>query len=254
MLDWNPGWMQGDENVFAFWTMNFGVWPILVGALIFQIVRDRLRGAAVFVGPAVAVFLACCFVKFAAWEWDNTKLMLWAYLTIQPWLWSELLARWPEWARVMACTLLFFSGAISLFGGISGKHTGYPIAERSELDAVAAAVREIPITDRFIGYPTYNHPLLLSGRILALGYPGHAWSHGLDWVPRARTVQSILEGEPGWKEKTQALGIRYLFWGREEQQHHAGSPQPWQESTRLVIEGGWGALYDLTQPALPPGR
>lgn len=254
VLGWNPGWMQGEENFFTFWMMNFGVWPILVGALVFRIVRGRCRAAAVFVGPALAMFLVCCFVKFAAWEWDNTKLMLWSYLVIQPWLWTELLARWPEWARVTSCTLLFFSGAISLFGGISGKHTGYSIAQRSELAAVASAVRAMPITERFIGYPTYNHPLLLNGRILAMGYHGHAWSHGLDWQPRARTVESILDGEQGWNEKARALGVRYVFWGREEQEHHPDSLQPWRETTQLVTEGEWGALYDLTKPALPQAR
>ena len=254
MLGWNPGWMQGDDPFFTFWLMNFGVWPLLVGTLIFRITRHRLREAAVFVAPAVAIFLACCFVKFAAWEWDNTKLMLWSYLVIQPWLWNELLARWPEWARVMSCTLLFFSGAISLVGGISGRHTGYPIAQRSELDGVAAAVRAIPIAERFIAHPTYNHPLLLSGRILALGYPGHAWSHGLDLEPRARAVESILEGRPGWQEQARALNLRYLFWGREEEEHHPTSSQPWRQTARLAAAGEWGALYDLTQPAVPPGR
>ena len=48
--------------------------------------------------PALAVFVICCFVKFAPWEWDNTKLMIWSYLAILPFLWSELMAHWPALA------------------------------------------------------------------------------------------------------------------------------------------------------------
>ena len=251
ILGWKPGWMQGDQNFFAFWLLNFGLLPMLVGALVFTIVQRRRRSAALLVFPALAVFLLCCFVKFAPWEWDNTKLMLWSYLVILPPLWSELLARWPEWARLVSCAGLFFSGGISLFGGISGAHTGYPIAKRSELDGVAAALRGIPIAERFIAAPAYNHPLLLNGRIVAMGYSGHVWSHGLDWRPRLADVERVLEGKDGWRETAQRLGVRYVFWGREEDEHYAGSPQPWRDTARVVAAGEWGALYDLT---LPPAR
>ena len=251
ILGWKPGWMQGDQNFFAFWLMNFGLLPVLVAALVYAIVRAHRRSSALIVFPAIAIFLLCCFVKFAPWEWDNTKLMLWSYLVILPPLWSEVLARWPEWARIVSCVGLFFSGAISLFGGISGVHTGYPIAKRSEIDGVAVALRGIPISERFIAAPAYNHPLLLNGRIVAMGYSGHAWSHGLDWRPRLAEVESVLNGGDGWRETAQRLGARYLFWGREEEEHYAGSPQPWRDSARVVAADEWGALYDLT---LPPAR
>ena len=254
MLGWKPGWMQEETNFLMFWLMNFGILPILTGALVFTVFKHRRREAALLVAPALVIFLACCFVKFAPWEWDNTKLMLWSYLTILPPLWSELLARWPTWARAVACVLLFFSGAVSLCGGLGGRHTGYPIAQRSERDAVGAAVRAIPITARFVGHPTYNHPLLLNGRIFALGYTGHAWSHGLDWQPRLEAVELILRGEVGWREAVTRLGVRYLFWGREEREHYPESSQPWRDTTALVAEGEWGAIYDLKSPVAPPAR
>ena len=46
---------------------------------------------------------------------------------------------------------------------------------------MADALRSIPVTERFAGAPTYNHPLLLNGRKMVLGYPGHVNSHGLAW-------------------------------------------------------------------------
>src|SRR4029434_5126104 len=98
-----------------FWLLNFGVLPFFVAGLIWPLWSERMRlwpGSLVFTG--VGIFLLCCFVKFAPWEWDNTKLMLWSYLVVLPFLWSHVIAPWPWIARALSCMLLFFSGLVSL--------------------------------------------------------------------------------------------------------------------------------------------
>lgn len=195
--------------------------------------------------PALAVFILCCFVKFAPWEWDNTKLMIWSYLVILPFIWSELLVRWPDWARQFIVVMLFFSGFVSTLGGIDTSFTGYAIAQRSELDGVAHAVRGIPVRERFAGAPTYNHPLLLNGRKMVLGYLGHVHSHGLAWQEPAADLDSLLNGGEDWRQLADKLGARYLFWGRIEDEKYPDSSQPWRQTTRAVASGDWGTIYDL---------
>lgn len=273
MLGLLPGWMQdspGYGSPLLFWLLNFGVLPFLVVWLIVRIIETRSSGA-LLVFPALAVFLACCIVKFAPWEWDNTKLMLWSYLATLPVIWDELLEPRRAWVRALVCFALFGSGAISLFGGLSGRSVnegdtaasrakddkpqiGYPVAVRSEIVGVTGVTRAIPITDRFIAHPNYNHPLLLTGHLLVMGYEGHAWSHGLDFRDRFATVKSILRGEEGWRENAAKLGARWLFWGSQEQDAYPNSTEPWRESCRLYESGSWGELYDLTQPAIPPAQ
>ena len=271
MLGIKPGWMVDDRawvdwcaeispshsRLLAdllFWPMNFGALPLFVLALIRRLKREPLSPWEItLIATALSMFFLCCFVKFAPWEWDNTKLMLWSYLIVLPFLWSHVISRWSWLPCWTACVLLFFSGLVSLIGGLNSSHTGEEIARRSELSGVAAAVHGIPIGERFIGWPTYNHPLLLLGRPMALGYTGHAWSHGLDWEPLERQVKSILRGEADWREQCAKLGVRYLFWGAEELENVSNSPQPWRESARLVASGAWGELYDLAQlPEAPP--
>lgn len=201
--------------------------------------------------PALAIFIFCCFVKFAPWEWDNTKLMIWSYLAILPFLWSELLVRWPDWARQFIVFMLFFSGFVSTLGGIDASFTGFTIAQRSELDGVAHAVRTIPVTERFAGAPTYNHPLLLDGRKMVLGYLGHVSSHGLAWEQPAADLDALMNGEENWRELADKLGARYLFWGRYEDDRYKESPQPWRKTTRMMASGEWGAIFDLHSPAEP---
>jgi hypothetical protein len=222
--------------------------------------------------PALGIFLLCCFVKFAPWEWDNTKLMVWSYLAILPFVWSEVIAPLPRWCRslagmlgfqmrsnppesggvhwsqVLAIFALFFSGFVSTLGGIDASHPGYTIANRSDLDGVAYALRNIPVNERFAGAPTYNHPILLNGRKMVLGYLGHVSSHGLAWQEPSAKLDALMNGEEGWQKFAKELGARYLFWGAPENEAFKDSSQPWRKTARLVATGDWGAIYDLQSP------
>ncbi len=90
------GWMQGDQGFFTFWFTNFGILPVLALALIvWTVVRyrdsSRARTAFAFVFPSLFVFAVACVIMFAPWDWDNMKIMIWAYLCILPFLHEMLL-------------------------------------------------------------------------------------------------------------------------------------------------------------------
>ncbi len=251
MLGWQPGWIRENQGFLAFWLSNFGFLPLFVLLLLHRL-RDRTTlPDRLAVLPALALFLTCCLVRFAPWAWDNTKLMLWCYLLLLPSLHARLLSSWTPTARVLACILLFFSGGVSLLGGLLTKPGGHPIAKRSTLDGVQSAVKELPPTAVFAGAPTYNHPLLLLGRPMAMGYEGHVWSHGYDWVTRKKQVETILLGETDWRRSAQSLGVRYLFWGEIEKELYPDSEEPWAQENLRISSGPWGALYDLQSPQGP---
>jgi hypothetical protein len=206
-----------------------------------------------FVIPAAGIFLLALFVKTAPWGWDNTKLMIWAYFICLPFLWSELIAQWQWPLRAIACLLLFASGFVSLLGGLAGS-AGFDLADRTELEAVATVVRKLPIKDRFAAFPTYNHPLLLNGRKVVLGYPGHLWTQGFDYGPIEQQLKALMLGAPDWRERARVLHTRYIFWGREEERAYAASPQPWRGKAAVVAKGFWGTIYDLERPASATGQ
>ena len=63
--------------------------------------------------------------------------------------------------------------------------------------AFAGRVREAtPPTATILTAPDHNHPVLLSGRRLFLGYEGHLWSQGLDYKGRQNSARSLFQGAP----------------------------------------------------------
>ncbi|MBA2743699.1 MAG: hypothetical protein H0U43_05235, partial [Chthoniobacterales bacterium] len=266
VLKWSPGWVQSAPGEMAmpfvrFWLWNFGAFVplalLLIGFCVARALRPNERftitahPALAFLTPAVVIWVLACLFKTAPWEWDNIKLIIWAYLIMLLFLWSELIVLCPLLVRVAACVALFGSGFVSLFGGLAAGHPGFSISDRGEVEAVGAVVRKVPLDARFASFPNYNHPLLLQGRKVVMGYPGHVWTQGFDYNETEKQLSAVMLGAPDWRDQAQALGARYLFWGREEKANYAGSTRVWEREAQLVASGSWGAIYDLE--AAPAG-
>ncbi len=246
---------------FQFWLTNFGLWVLLSLALIalcgWRVWKTGWRWGRkppadiAFVLSAVVIFAIGYFVQTAPWDWDNLKLMIWGYFIILPFLWSDLIGRWALPERAVTCVALFASGFVTLLGGLTAGHPGFGLIDRARLDAIGTAVRPLPIEARFAAFPTYNHPLLLQGRKVVLGYPGHLWTEGFDYNEPNRQLTALMRGAPNWREAAKALGVRYIFWGRDETSNYQGSARPWEATTRRIASGDWGAIYDLA-PEAPP--
>ena len=244
---------------FQFWLTNFGLWiPLalaLVGLCVWRAWKAGWRWGnkppadVAFVLPAVAIFAVGYFFKTAPWDWDNLKLMVWGYFLILPFLWSDIIGRWAFPERAAMCVALFGSGFVTLLGGLSAGHPGFGLIERAKLDAVGTAVAPLPVEARFAAYPTYNHPLLLQGRKVVLGYPGHLWTEGFEYGDANNRLTALMNGAANWREAAQALGVRYVFWGQDERTNYQSSSRPWEATAFLVASGDWGAIYDLAQPA-----
>jgi len=259
VIEWHPGWVQNEDDFarpfFEFWFLNFGILIplilVLIGVCSWRVWKNNWRWSKkvpqdiAFLFPAALIFLFAFFVKTAPWGWDNLKLMIWAYFLVLPFLWTHLIARWSTPVRVAICIALFGSGFVSLLGGLAAGRSGFGFANRAELDEVGVAVRKLPVEARFGAYPIYNHPLLLQGRKVVLGYPGHLWTEGFDYADTQEQLRELMEGAGDWRETARHLRVRYIFWGREERINYPLSTRPWEKTIAPVASGNWGAIYDL---------
>jgi hypothetical protein len=236
-IRWAPGWIAGGD--LWVWIWNFGLTLPLSLALALILFQNKDNEARCFVWAAMGIFALCCVVSFARWEWDNMKLMLWSWLVVAPYLWAEVIAKMSPTARVAVCAALFFSGAVSLVGGLDARH-GYALARRSELDAWKQALADIPPEARFACVSDYNHPLLLLGRKVACGYEGHLWSHGLNYHQTLDLLRRALAGGATWQEAAPSLDVEWLAVRKADltQVKLPGDPPP---------EDAFGALYDLRE-------
>ena len=210
---------------------------------------DRPPADVAFVLPAVVIFGVGYFFKTAPWEWDNLKLMVWGYFLILPFLWSDMVGRWAFPERAAICIALFGSGFVTLLGGLSAGHPGFGLIERARLDNAGAAMRPLPIEARFAAYPTFNCPVLLQGRKVVAGYPGHLWTEGFNYDEVNSRLTALMNGAANWQETARDLGVRYIFWGQDEKANYQTSTRPWEATAFLVASGDWGAIYDLARPA-----
>ena len=265
VVQWHPGWLMRKEAgdlyhpFFKFWFLNFGFWMplilLLFGLRAWRAATAKLlrKGAwpedLAFLIPAMVIFIVALLWKFAPWEWDNLKIMIWGYLLVLPCLWTDLIAKWSLPVRTGICLALFGSGFVSLFGGLAVP--GYSFANRGEVDAVGLATQKLPGNARFAAFPTYNHPLLLQGRNTVLGYGGHLWTQGFEYFRINDMLKAAMEGKGDWRGTARRLGARYLFWGREERINYPESTHPWEGSLTPVARGDWGEIYDLESNALP---
>jgi hypothetical protein len=218
----------------------------------YQASNSTIPPTLAFLIAAVAIFLLGYLVKMAPWEWDNIKIIIWAYLVILPFLWTDLVSHWPFALRALICIALFGSGFVTFFGGLGRDdqgRVGLDLGDRVEIDAVGVAVKKLPPDARYAGAGTWSHPVLIQGRKMVLGYAGHLWTQGFNYTEAENKLQALLKGAPGWKENARFLRSRYLFWGREEKAKYPASTKPWERESLLVDKGDWGAIYDLESPA-----
>ena len=244
-LRFAAGWMQENQGIW-FWFWNFGILLPLLLALGFVVWRrgDLSARAIYAIGAGTLVF--CFFFVLAPWAWDNTKLMLWGYLALAPLLWNNLIAKWPVVWRGATCTLLFFSGAVTLANGIDERH-GYTLADRAESAGTEFLLRQTPPDERVACLPLYNHPVLLLGQPVAMGHDGHLFSQGLDYAAVQRDLGELMSGGADWRNAARRLQVRYLLWGSREAAKWPASTQPWKSCARLVARTEKaGALYDIS--------
>ena len=98
------------------------------------------------------------------------------------------------------------------------------------------------------------YALAASSLNLILGYGGHLWTQGFDYGEIERRLKTAMNGEGDWRKTLQGLGARYLFWGREEKLNYPASLKPWESQGPPLMNGDWGAIYDLGELPTAAGQ
>jgi hypothetical protein len=216
---WEIGWDHGQEHPVWFWFKNTGLFiPLLLAAILWRgedpVVRKRLL---LFYLPFTLCFIVPNFLKMAPWIWDNIKILFYWWLASAP-LVALLLARlWRQRivGQLIASALfvgVILAGALEV-AGIAFRSNEYDIFDRSGINFSEVLKQQTPPRSLILHAPVHNHPVFLTGRRSLMGYPGHIWTHGLEFVQREREVKNIYSGGPNAEALLRTNNIEYVVVG-----------------------------------------
>jgi hypothetical protein len=228
----NWAWDKGDDDNFVwFWLKNTGLTITAIIAGVWVMLPQRRKEAKedrtnlshellLFYIPFAFLFVICNVAKFAPWEWDNIKILIYWLVGSLPlmayflaWLWERKAAF--KVLAVACFVMLIFAGALDVWRAASGQVSikvfdadGVRIANEIKSKTPAHAV--------ILNTPTYNTPVDLSGRLSLMRYPGHLSSHGIDYGAREEDVKRIYAGGGVADILLRKYNVDYVLIGPEE--------------------------------------
>jgi hypothetical protein len=216
---WEVGWDHGQENPIWFWFKNTGLAiPLIIASVLIRgegyLIKKRLL---LFYLPFTLCFIIPNFLKMAPWIWDNIKVLFYWWVASAP-LVALLLARlWREGAvkRVMAVVLfatLTLAGAIEV-AGIAFRSIQYGLFDDAGIQFAEMIKQRTPPRSLIVHAPVHNNPVFLSGRRSLMGYPGHIWTHGLNFVRREGDLKRMYLGGSDAEQLLQNYQIQYVVIG-----------------------------------------
>src|SRR5215510_13738765 len=249
-ISWDVGWDNDKQNFFWFWLKNTGLLiPLLVAALLWKR-EDYLvpRNLLLFYLPFTLCFILPNLLKLAPWIWDNIKVLFYWWIASAPIVALLLAKLWEgtKWNRVLAGSLfalLTLAGALDILPLLTAQ------AEYQEFDRDGVAFAEM-IKQRtapnatILHAPIHNTPIFLTGRRSLMGYPGHIWTHGLEFGPREADIKRIYSGAPDAENLLAKYNVDYVVLDPQE---HSVMPVNGAFFTRYpeVIKIGEYHLYKI---------
>lgn len=202
-FEWQFGWDRGQENALFFWLKNTGAFiPLTIAALLWR--RDKQA----LVGPKLMIFslpFALCFIipnviKLAPWIWDNIKVLFYWWLASAP-LVALLLTRLWRQKGLNRVTAIILFACVTLAGALDVasivlRSNEYQIFSTPGVQFSELIKNQVPTNVVVIHAPVHNHPVFLTGRRSLLGYPGHVWTHGLEFSQREAEIKRVYAGAP----------------------------------------------------------
>ncbi len=254
----HPGWMADAENLLWFWLKNLGGFiPLLLIALL---IRKRLKirkRAILFYLPFGAIFVVLNLFSFSAFAYDNNKMLIYWFLLSLPFVAQILVTLYrchSWWLRAFTFRVLLISltlsGALNLLHELQRGPWTELSAEEVQLAAQISA-RMSPEAV-FLTAPVHNNLLALTGNSVVLGYPGHVFSHGLDYVPIEKAVRQIYAGTDSGRAELTRLDVDYIVVGPHERERFNGGSDRFAAEYETVLTSENYAIYDVQSAR--PGR
>jgi len=252
-FDWHLGWDRDKDNPVWFWLKNTGLFiPLILVAILWlgekRLVSPRLL---LFYLPFTLCFIVPNLVKMAPWVWDNIKVLFYWWLASAP-IVALLLARlWHQRGLRRILAVLLFA-CVTLAGTVDVativlSPAKYQIFDRPGIEFAEIVKRDTEPWARIVHAPVHNHPVFLTGRRSLMGYPGHIWTHGLEYRQREGEIKRLYAGGADAAGLLGKYDIGYAVVGPHERNAANVNDQFFSRFTKVGDAGGY-RLYKIAQP------
>ncbi len=271
VIRWRPWWLLPEDASFmgglewawrnfgpGFATlalMAAGLWLVKRTWLKEDFERRPVRSSWDEVAILLAYFVLFLFVMLAPWEWDNIKVLIWPWIlifailgrgygraaTLKPSpIWSVL-----TWIGVAAA---FGTGSIVIAQSWTKPQersaTIWTLEQLAYSESVLARISKKAV---FASAASPIHVLSYFGRVRAVGYQGHLWSHAIAYQEAERKLETLMAGTEGWVEAAKFLKVTHIYWGPEERLRWGQEPREWAEKLPLVAKAGEHEVYEFKE-------
>jgi hypothetical protein len=221
-FEWQFGWDHGEENVFLFWLKNTGLFaPLALAAILWRgkrpVISNRL---IIFSLPFTLCFIVPNVLKMAPWIWDNIKVLFYWWLASAP-LVAALLARLWRYGPAQKTLAFSLFVCVTLAGALDVavivfRSNQFGIFDAGGVQFAEVIKNETPPNAVVIHAPVHNHPVFLTGRRSLMGYPGHVWTHGLEYQTREAEIARVYAGAPDATAILRRYNVQYAVLGPQE--------------------------------------
>ncbi len=116
------------------------------------------------------------------------------------------------WKRALAAILfvvLTLAGGLDVFALLT-QQGEYQEFDRDGVTFAEMIKQQTPPRSTVLHAPIHNTPVFLTGRRSIIGYPGHIWTHGIDFGPRESEVKRIYSGSLDAADLLSKYGVDYV--------------------------------------------
>jgi hypothetical protein len=244
------GWELGDHDFLTFWLANTGLFiPLLLVAFLWMGDKPLLsRRLVLYSLPFMVWFPVANVFRLAPWSWDNIKVLAYWWLGGAPVVAILLVALWDRGrtTRILSVALavvLVAAGALDVARSTIGPNV-YQLWSTEGI-AFADAVRQrTPPNAIILTDPTWNTPILLTGRPLYMGYDGWLFAHGLPYAEREQQAKAMFAGGEDAARLLRDTHVAYIELGPQERSDVSPN-ESFLSQFPVAVEVGEYRLYEV---------
>lgn len=250
-IRWHVGWIgahRDDGTNFLLFTLwNFGIF--LPFAALSTLYLKMYRNPLVVSG--IILFILTQLISFQPNDWDNTKIILWAYtlLSIPVVRMLAVLSKKGVLAKICVVILIFtmtFAGALDVWYMFRVDKHNYILYHKEDVELARNIVEFSDPTDVILTGDMHSHWVpSLTGRQILSGYKGWMWTYGIKRGQVEDDVDRMFLGGKKADELLKKYNITWVVIGKQEQEDFTANETYFYSKYPLVFLNSYYRVYAI---------